>query len=198
MKQRATTLLLTLGLLVGVFVVLFSAIQIREQSLAMSAQLPAMSLAFKSSSNPSTVLSEGDYLGTISIPSIGLKAGIYEGTGDDQLKKGVGHYRQSVLPGESDNSVLSAHRDTFFSKLGRVAKGDEIVINMGDRSYLYIINRSKIVARNDRTVIVPTPTATLTLSTCYPFNYVGAAPKRFIVTALLKSGNPKSESLDVS
>ena len=186
MKQRATTLLLTLGLLVGVFVVLFSAIQIREQSLAMSAELPAMSLAFKGSQSASKVLSIGDYLGTISIPAIGLKAGIYEGTGNDELKKGVGHYRQSVLPGMVDNSVLSAHRDTFFAKLGRVSKGDEVIIRMSDQSFTYIINRSKIVARNDRTVIVPTPTATLTLSTCYPFNYVGAAPKRFIVTAHLK------------
>jgi sortase A len=83
--------------------------------------------------------------------------------------------------------VIAGHRDSVFAQFGSLKRGDEIVIKTGYGEFTYLINSFRIVKANDRTVIVPTPTATLTLSTCYPFHYVGSAPERFIVSAKLTS-----------
>jgi len=87
------------------------------------------------------------------------------------------------MPGAKDNSVLSGHRDSVFSKLGQLRKGDSVIVRTSSGTFTYLVRRTFIVMANDRTVIVPTPTATLTLTTCYPFFVIGSAPKRFIVSA---------------
>lgn len=125
----------------------------------------------------------GDYLGTISIPALKKTLPIYQGTETSQLEKGVGHFEGSVLPGATDNSVLAGHRDSVFSQLGKLKLGDLLIVNTTAGNYTYKIARFRIVKADDRTVIVPTKTAVLTLSTCYPFFYFGNAPKRFIVSA---------------
>ena len=91
------------------------------------------------------------------------------------------------MPGVKDNSVLAGHRDSVFSKLGKLVRGDLIIIKTSSGTFKYSVTRMRIVLANDRTVIVPTPTATLTLSTCYPFHFIGPAPKRYIVSAQLLS-----------
>jgi sortase A len=91
------------------------------------------------------------------------------------------------MPGVKDNSVISGHRDTVFSNLGKVKIGARIVITVESGRYVYQVERIRIVSSNDRTVIVPTEEATLTLSTCYPFIFVGNAPERYIVVAKLLS-----------
>jgi sortase A len=93
--------------------------------------------------------------------------------------------RASVLPGQVDNSVLAGHRDSVFSQLGKLKLGDLIMVDTSAGNFTYKVSRFRIVGENDRTVIVPTKTAVLTLSTCYPFFYIGNAPKRFIVSANL-------------
>lgn len=130
-----------------------------------------------------SIPAEGAYLGTISIPSLDKTINIYQGTTDATLAKGVGHYKQSVMPGAIDNTVLAGHRDTVFSHLGRVKIGEKITIITKDGSFVYQVVEKRIVSSNDRTVIVPTRMATLTISTCYPFIFFGNAPKRYIVTA---------------
>jgi len=132
-----------------------------------------------------TAPKEGAYLGTILIPSLGRPINIYEGTTTATLEKGVGHFRQSVMPGVSDNTVLAGHRDTVFSKLGKVKKGELITITTAAGKFDYLVTGTRIVKANDKSVIVPTPTGTLTLSTCYPFFFFGSAPARFIGTAKL-------------
>lgn len=127
----------------------------------------------------------GEIIGIISIPKLSEVYPIVQGTDEQSLKKGVGHYVDSVMPGEMDNSVLSGHRDSVFSKLGRLVVGDLVIIKTSAGTFTYSVTKTRIVMANDRTVIVPTPTATLTLSTCYPFYYIGSAPKRFIVSAQL-------------
>ncbi|MBN2840505.1 MAG: class D sortase [Coriobacteriia bacterium] len=126
---------------------------------------------------------EGDSVGTLLIPSLGQTLPIVEGTDDAELKVGVGHYSQSVLPGEADNCVLSAHRDTHFSRLEELAVGDRLIVQTSAGTFTYAISGVRIVDKDDRTVIVPTDRAVLTLSTCYPFNYVGSAPDRYIISA---------------
>jgi len=128
---------------------------------------------------------EGDVIGTISIPILKEQLPIIEGTGDAELKRGVGHFIGSVLPGIRDNSVLAGHRDSVFSQLGKLSMGDLLVVRTTAGQFTYKVAKFRIVEADDRTVIVPTPSAILTLSTCYPFRYFGNAPKRFIVTASL-------------
>ena len=125
----------------------------------------------------------GEYLGTISIPVLKKILPIYQGTQSSQLEKGVGHFEGSVMPGVVDNSVLSGHRDSVFSQFGKLKMGDLLRVDTASGEFTYKISRFRIVEANDKTVIVPTKTAVLTLSTCYPFSYLGNAPKRFIVSA---------------
>lgn len=126
---------------------------------------------------------KGEMIGNLSIPKLEANLPIYHGTDEDELEKGVGHFAGSVLPGEKDNSVLSGHRDTVFRKLGNVGKGDLLVVSTEAGEFTYKVRKVRIVDADDRTVIVPKPRATLTVTTCYPFNYIGDAPERYILVA---------------
>lgn len=132
----------------------------------------------------------GQIIGTLTIPRIKSSLPIIEGTGAKELKRGVGHYVGSVIPGVSDNSVLAGHRDSVFRKLGEVKIGDLITVKSDYGSFVYEVHKIRIVKANDRTVIVPTTDAILTLSTCYPFRYIGNAPNRYVVQAGLVMGEP--------
>lgn len=124
---------------------------------------------------------EGEIIGDLIIPKLDASLPIYHGTDEDELEKGVGHYAGSVLPGEKDNSVLSGHRDTVFRRLGEVGKGDLLIVKTSKGEFTYKIRKVRIVDADDRTVIVPKPRATLTITTCYPFRYIGDAPERYIL-----------------
>jgi sortase A len=126
---------------------------------------------------------EGDVIGSLSIPALKEKLPIIEGTDDADLKKGVGHFIQSVLPGAQDNCVLSGHRDTVFSKLSQLKIGDVFITQTAAGTFTYAIRRIRIVGKNDRTVIVPTDHAVLTVTTCYPFHFIGSAPDRYVLVA---------------
>ncbi|MFP5111338.1 class D sortase [Bacillaceae bacterium C204] len=131
---------------------------------------------------------KGEMIGELFIPKLKASLPIYHGTDEDELEKGVGHFAGSVLPGEKDNSVLSGHRDTVFHRLGSVGKGDLLIVSTSAGKFTYKVRKVRIVAADDRTVIVPKPRATLTVTTCYPFNFIGKAPKRYIlVSTLIKS-----------
>lgn len=127
----------------------------------------------------------GDVLGVIEIPALKRELQLLEGTEEAQLSLGVGHVTTSVLPGYNDNSVIAGHRGTTFRKLDKLILGDFIIITTNQGSFTYEVNEIRIVEADDETVIVSTPQALLTLVTCYPFDWIGAAPKRYIVTAKL-------------
>ena len=131
----------------------------------------------------------GDLMGELIIPKLDAVLPIIHGTDEDELEKGVGHFAESVLPGENDNSVLSGHRDTVFRELGEVGKGDLLIVKTYAGTFTYKVRQVRIVDEDDRTVIVPKPKAILTVSTCYPFDYVGYAPDRYILVADLISSN---------
>ena len=131
---------------------------------------------------------QGEEMGKLYIPKLDATLPIFHGTHEDELEKGVGHFAGSVLPGERDNSVLSGHRDTVFRRLGEVGKGDLLVVTTSAGTFTYKVRKVRIVDANDRTVIVPTKKPTLTVTTCYPFSFIGDAPERYILVAnLLKS-----------
>lgn len=125
-----------------------------------------------------------DVIGLIEIPRLNRKLPIVEGTDLTQLKKGVGHYSTTALPGKHDQILLAGHRDTVFKGLGQLKKGDEIIVKMPYGTYKYAMAFSKIVGSDDRSIIHPTaPKETLVLATCYPFMFVGNAPDRYILYA---------------
>jgi sortase A len=134
----------------------------------------------------------GDKVGTITLESLGLSWPIIEGTEDDQLSRGVGHYIGSVLPGIEDNSILSGHRSTVFARLGELKKGDRILVETSAGTFVYVIVKFKVVDRSDQTVIQPSEDPTLTLTTCYPFGNVANTTKAYIVTAELVSSDLKN------
>lgn len=123
--------------------------------------------------------------GTLTIPKLEVSIPIFEGTDPDQLAKGIGHFANSVLPGENNNSVLSGHRDTVFRQLGEVGENDLLIVTTSAGKFTYRIKKVRIVDEDDRTVIVPKPRATLTVTTCYPFNFVGSASERYVLVAEL-------------
>lgn len=133
----------------------------------------------------------GEQMGELRIPKLDAALPIYHGTNEDELEKGVGHFADSVLPGEKDNSVLSGHRDTVFRKLGEVGKGDLLVVETTAGTFTYKVRKVRIVDKDDRSVIVSMPRATLTVSTCYPFTFVGAAPERYVLVAYLVKSEKK-------
>ncbi|ANC77106.1 class D sortase [Fictibacillus phosphorivorans] len=130
---------------------------------------------------------KGENIGNLLIPKLNATLPIFHGTDEEELERGVGHFEKSVLPGEQDNSVLSGHRDTVFRKLGEVGKGDKLIVETSAGTFTYKIRHVRIVDKDDRTVIVPKPRATLTISTCYPFDFIGASPERYILVADLIS-----------
>jgi sortase A len=135
----------------------------------------------------------GEKIGVLTIPKLNRSLPIFEGTNSDILKQGVGHYKRSVLPGENNNSVLSGHRDTVFRGLGDVGINDELIVTTDDGEYLYKIRKVRIVDQNDRTVLAPKPNSTLTVTTCYPFGFIGNAPKRYILVADLIAEQQKGK-----
>lgn len=129
----------------------------------------------------------GDAFGILSIPKIKANLAIVEGTNPDDLEKGVGHYKGSYFPGDQGQIVLSGHRDTVFRKLGELKIGDPLLVKIASGNHQYKITRTKIVDSDDKSIItLQNSKEELVLTTCYPFRYVGNAPKRYIIYAVPK------------
>lgn len=126
---------------------------------------------------------EGGLVGKVEIPRLRLSAVVFQGTNDSVLDRGVGHLDGSALPGQPGNVVLAAHRDTFFRSLRNVQRGDTIRVATPYATHTYVVDSTEIVNPTETRVMAPTPSPALTLITCYPFYFVGHAPKRFIVHA---------------
>ena len=125
-------------------------------------------------------------VGRIEIPRIKLSAVAREGVDVRTLRGSVGHVPGTALPGDTGNAAFAAHRDTFFAPLRDVRRGDEVLVTTPAAVHRYAVVSTRIVDPSDVAVLRPTDGRTLTLVTCYPFDYVGSAPKRFIVQAELK------------
>jgi sortase A len=122
-------------------------------------------------------------LGRIEISTIGLEAMILEGTDARTLRRAVGHIPGTPLPGQQGNVAITGHRDTFFRPLRNIRKDDEIRLTTLSGSYRYWVDSIKVVEAGAMEVLDNSDDAILTLVTCYPFYYVGPAPKRFVVRA---------------
>ena len=129
-----------------------------------------------------------EVLGRLEIPSVGLKVMVLRGTGGSTLRKGAGWLPDSAEPGGSGNVAIAAHRDTHFRPLREIHQGDLVELTTLDGRYDYRVDWTAIVDPEDTEVLEPTSKSALTLITCYPFYYVGHAPRRFVVRAIQSGG----------
>jgi sortase A len=133
--------------------------------------------------SPAIAVSEGSPLGRIEISAVGLTVMVLEGTDEGTLRRAVGHIRGTPLPGQQGNVALAGHRDTFFRGLRKIRVNDEITLTTLSGSYRYRVDSTKVVKPEETEVLEDDGDDILTLVTCYPFNFVGSAPSRFIVRA---------------
>jgi sortase A len=132
---------------------------------------------------PLAAAKQGDVLGRIEIPRLGVMIAILEGTSAQTLRLGVGHIEGTALPGEPGNSGIAGHRDTFFRPLKDIRTNDEIQIQTVTGISRYQVDWVRVVAPDDTEILNPAAASSLTLVTCYPFHLIGAAPQRFVVHA---------------
>ena len=174
--RTLSTLLLVLGLGLLVYVGLEYASMFREQR-RLAREWEHQQL------NPPVPGVPGDTLTRLTIPKIDLDSVVVEGTDRKALRLGPGHMEDTATPGETGNSVITAHRDTFFRHLNDLQMGDEVLVERGGKVFHYQVTGKRVVPPTDLSVIAPTKDTEITLITCYPFNYVGPAPRRFVVRA---------------
>jgi sortase A len=131
-------------------------------------------------------LKTGEIIGRVDIPRLKLSAAVAEGDDEKTLRTAVGHLPDTPLPWQrSGNVAFAAHRDGLFRPLEKIELKDEVRIVTPRGDYHYRVTKKHIVDPNDVWVLAPTATPTITLITCYPFAFIGNAPRRFIVQAEL-------------
>lgn len=139
---------------------------------------------------------EGNAIGEMKIARLGMNAIFVQGDSPKILRHAVGHISETALPGEPGNVVLTAHRDSFFRPLRGIRQGDTIELKTLDGEFAYQVDWTKAVSPSDIEVLQSSNENTLTLVTCFPFYYVGPAPKRFIVRAHQIGSVPTQSSVD--
>jgi sortase A len=128
-------------------------------------------------------IERGSWLARLEAPSVRLEATVLEGSDDRTLRRAAGHIEYTPPPGMPGNVGIAGHRDTTFRALRGVKVGDPLLLTTADRTYEYRVSRTWIVEPADVAVLDPSERPALTLVTCYPFNFIGSAPKRYIVRA---------------
>jgi len=155
-----------------------------DQSLWAQERIAAWRATFGRESPPA--------LGVLRIPRIGLEVPILEGIDAWTLNRAVGHIDGTAVPGADGNSGIAGHRDGFFRGLKDVRPGDALEIETHQGTETYRVERAWVVEPTDLSALDPTPARSVTLVTCYPFYFVGPAPQRYIVRAVLPPVGPRS------
>lgn len=134
----------------------------------------------------------GSAIGRVDIPRIALSTIIVEGDGARELEFAAGHIPGTAFPGEPGNIAIAGHRDTFFRPLRLIHKNDSITLTTKRGEFTYRVTSTEVVHPKDTQVLQGTSSETLTLVTCYPFYFIGSAPRRFIVHAERVPPSPKA------
>ena len=122
-------------------------------------------------------------VGVLDIPRLGLSEVVAEGDDDATLNMAIGHLPDTPLPWQAGNSALAGHRNTHFEPLKDIHAGDRMFLSTPQGDFQYVVRRVTIVNPDEVWVLAPTPHRSLTLITCYPFRYIGRAPRRFVIQA---------------
>lgn len=128
---------------------------------------------------------DGEAIAKLTIPRLDTELYVVEGDDAADLRRGPGHLPGTAMPGDDGNCVIAAHRDTHFRVLKDIRKGDDIILQTDRGQFLYRVEGTRIVTPANTASLQPTADAELHLITCYPFYYVGSAPRRFVVWAQL-------------
>jgi sortase A len=173
----ASYLFLAAGLLalsyVGYVVVDAHAYQAYEQSKFEAASL----------TQAPRLLVEGGVIGEIEVARVHLKAIVVQGDSHTLLRRAVGHIPETALPGAIGNVVIAGDRDTFFRPLRNIRLGDAITLKTPDGAFQYLVESTEVVPATHMEVLNASSDRILTLITCFPFDYIGPAPNRFVVRA---------------
>lgn len=163
----------------------------RSQSNDLDRQLHDQNVASEGATHPESAtapkaasVSRADGLiGRIEIPRLFLSAIVVEGVDGTALRRAVGHIPGTALPGQPGNVGLAGHRDTFFRSLQDLRVNDEVQLSTVKGNFKYEIESLTVVEPDYVTALAPSSENVLTLVTCYPFSYIGTAPKRFVARA---------------
>jgi sortase A len=170
-----------------------------ESPLPPSAEIPASETDYPAerstpSPAPARHVHKGDAIAKLIIPRLDAQLYVVEGAGHRELRRGPGHMPGSALPGDDGNCIIAGHRDTHFRVLKDVRKGDAILLQTPTGEYLYRVSEISVVSPDNTAALKDTPDPELNLITCYPFYWVGSAPKRYIVQARLAGVLPALHS----
>jgi sortase A len=139
------------------------------------------------------ILADGDVIGEMQVPRLGLSVMVVQGDSSASLRHAVGHLPKSALPGEWGNVALAGHRDTYFRPVRDIQLGDEIRFKTLDHNFEYVVESIEVVDPRDIQVLEVFTGHDLTFITCFPFYYVGPAPKRFVVRAREVENMPQKQ-----
>ncbi|MGH9143866.1 MAG: class D sortase [Vicinamibacterales bacterium] len=191
-------------ILIGAGLALWCAVILVEARFYRTARIPEPSLTVTQTVLPGdagdakapTPLAPaaGTLLGRLEAPSVKLSTVVLEGSDDGTLRRGSGHIEDTPVPGQPGNVGIAGHRDTTFRALRHIHIGDPLEYKTADRIYRYRISKTMIVGPDDVYVLDPTAQPALTLVTCYPFEFIGHAPRRFIVRAELVGEEARVEN----
>jgi len=172
---------------VGALLLLRLAAHVAVGVRGQSAAVPPVPAASPSRLEPPPRPAEGEALGRLELPRLGIDLVVFEGTSESTLRRGPGHLSGTAWPDAPDgtgNCVIAGHRDSFFRRLADARKGDLVRWRGPSGTSTYRLERRRIVLPEDRSVLAPTSDARLTLITCFPFRWTGSAPYRLAWTAV--------------
>ncbi len=152
-----------------------------EQRPGVANHLPAVTIPASLRSPPASAAAA--LLGRLEIQRLGLSVMFVEGDGRSTLRRAVGHIPGTAWPGQNGNVVLTGHRDTFFRPLRNIRRDDIVTLTTLQGRYRYRVLSTRVVSPDNVAIMDPSGNEILTLITCHPFYFVGAAPNRFIVRA---------------
>lgn len=163
-----------------------------DEAIAAHHKAAAETDSFASFETAPPTLEEGALVGRIEIPRVGVSSIVLEGVNARTLRRGVGHIPGTDFPFQKGNVGLAGHRDSFFRALKDIGKNDTITLTTPEGVFNYQVEWTRIVKPEDTAVLADEGQPALTLVTCYPFYYVGSAPKRFIVHAVRIAGESET------
>ena len=155
-----------------------------ELAQATSAAAPALGSTASTPASRRPPPANGEPIGRLEIPGVGISAIVAAGTDNLTLRRGVGHIDGTALPGDpSGNIGLAGHRDTIFRGIRKLRPADRILLVTAAGTFEYAVDSLRTVAPDQNEVLAPSSQPMLTLVTCVPFDFVGPAPLRYLVRA---------------
>ena len=127
----------------------------------------------------------GEQFALLTIPTVDIKVGVFQGDRDSELRLGAGHYTGSFFPGQNGNILIAGHRNGIFRNFEYLKTGESILVETTYGKFTYRVDELRIIEGTDNSIAADTEQEQLTLYTCYPFTYFGNAPQRYVVICSL-------------